>query len=125
VFDDRRHDRRNRRRPHDHHCRRKTMRHYLVALGLLGWAAAANAQDTSSTTFQTPKGEVTVTSGQPQPRQYGAPPPFADLDRSGRGQIGEEDAAAYPPLANDFIHADLNRDGHVSRSEYQRWAAHQ
>ena len=30
-------------------------------------------------------------------------------------------AADYPPLANDFIHADANRDGRVSKSEYDRW----
>ena len=101
------------------------MRPYILALGLLGLAGSVQAQDTSSTTYQTPQGEVTVTSGQPQPRQYGAPPSFADLDRNGRGVLGETEAAAYPPLANDFIHADLNRDGRISRAEYERWAAHQ
>ena len=101
------------------------MRPYIIAFGLLGSVVSAQAQDTRSTTYQTPQGEVTVTSGQPQPRQYGAPPSFAELDRGGRGVLGEAEAAAYPPLANDFIHADLNRDGRVSRAEYERWAAHQ
>lgn len=101
------------------------MRSYILAFGLLGLAGGVQAQDTSSTTYHTSRGEVTVTSGQPQPRQYGAPPSFAELDRGGRGALGEAEAAAYPPLANDFIHADRNRDGRVSRAEYERWAAHQ
>lgn len=101
------------------------MRSYILAFGLLGLAGGVQAQDTSSTTYQTPQGEVTVTSGQPQPRQYCAPPSFAELDRGGRGALGEAEAAAYPPLGNDFIHADRNRDGRISRAEYERWAAHQ
>lgn len=100
------------------------MRPYILAFGLFGLVVSVQAQE-RSTTYQTPQGEVTVTSGQPQPRQYGAPPSFAELDRGGRGALGEAEAAAYPPLANDFIHADLNRDGRVSRAEYERWAAHQ
>ncbi len=96
----------------------------LATIPLFGTAvlATAGAQDTQTTTFKTPEGELTVNSGQPSPRDYGPPPPFAQLAASGDGYISRDEAAAYPPLANDFIHADANRDGRISKSEYQRWA---
>jgi hypothetical protein len=98
------------------------MRHATAPIAALLLACAqAGAQD-QSTTYQTPQGELTVHSGQPQPRDYGPPPSFAQLDRGGRGSIGSDEAAAYPPLANDFIYADGNRDGRISRAEYERWA---
>lgn len=89
-----------------------------VALG----TATAHAQDTRSTTYQTAQGELTVTSGQPAPRDFGPPPAFDQL-AGGASHIREDGAAAYPPLANDFIHADGNRDGRISSAEYARWTA--
>jgi hypothetical protein len=101
------------------------MHRIIVSITVLLLASAnAHAQD-RSTTYQTPQGEVTVNSGQPQPRDYGPAPSFAQLDRAGSGALGSAEAEAYPPLANDFIHADRNRDGRISRAEYERWAAHQ
>ncbi|HEY0179694.1 MAG TPA: EF-hand domain-containing protein [Dokdonella sp.] len=85
-------------------------------------ASAYAQQDTHTTTYDTADGPLVVHSGQPQRTNYGAPPPFSQLDRGGRGYLTSDDAAAYPPLANDFIYADSNRDGRVSRSEYERWA---
>jgi hypothetical protein len=35
-----------------------------------------------------------------------------------------EQAASYPPLANDFEHADSNRDGRISQREFERWNSH-
>jgi hypothetical protein len=90
----------------------------VVALG----ATTAHAQDTRSTTYQTAQGELTVTSGQSAPRDFGPAPSFAQL-AGGASHIREDGAAAYPPLANDFIHADGNRDGRISESEYTRWSA--
>lgn len=84
--------------------------------------SAVHAQDTRSTTYQTAQGELTVTSGQPAPRDFGPPPPFAQL-AGGASHIREDAAAAYAPLANDFIHADSNRDGRISSTEYARWTA--
>ena len=84
-------------------------------------ASAQNLSDQNSTTFQTAQGEVVVHTGQPEAKQYPSPPPFAQLDTGGAGFISSSEASAYPPLANDFIHADRNRDGRVSRAEYQRW----
>lgn len=83
------------------------------------------AQDQSTAQYNTPQGELTVHSGPAPVRDYGPPPPFAQLDTQGRGFLSSTQADAYPPLANDFIHADANRDGKVSRAEYERWASRQ
>jgi hypothetical protein len=97
------------------------MNRHVVSISVLLLAcASAGAQDRSST-YQTPQGEITVNSGQPAARDYGPAPAFAQLDRAGSGSLGSDEAEAYPPLANDFIHADGNRDGRISRVEYERW----
>ncbi|NCT68163.1 MAG: hypothetical protein GXC76_11075 [Rhodanobacteraceae bacterium] len=97
----------------------------LSALALcLASAAAAQtppAADTHTTTYQTPQGELIVNWGQPPARDFGPPPPFAQLDRKGAGYIGSDEADAYPPLANDFNYADLNHDGRISKHEYDWW----
>jgi hypothetical protein len=99
------------------------MKPYLATFAVLALGiTAVQAQDTRSTTYQTAQGELTVTSGQPAPRDFGPAPPFAQL-AGGASHIREDGAAAYPPLANDFIHADGNRDGRISASEYARWTA--
>lgn len=90
-----------------------------------GLALAQNGNDTSTATYQTPQGTLTVDSSQPELPQYGPPPSFASLNRNDTGYITSNEAVAYPPLANDFIHADANRDGRVSKAEYQRWARSQ
>ena len=90
-----------------------------VALALV--SAGASAQS-STATYDTPQGPLTVHSAQPAPRNEGPPPAFAALDRRGAGFLTSADADAYPPLANDFIHADANRDGRISKAEYERWA---
>jgi hypothetical protein len=97
------------------------IRYTATVTALLLACAHAGAQD-RSTTYPTPQGEVTVNSGQPAPRDYGPAPTFAQLAGTNSGFIGTEQADAYPPLANDFIHADGNRDGRISRAEYERWA---
>lgn len=90
-----------------------------ILAGLLA-ATGASAQD-SRAVYHTPQGEVVVNAGQPAPRDFGPPPPFAQL---GHGNpIGPEAADVYPPLANDFIRADRNRDGRISRAEYERWVS--
>ncbi|HVV96314.1 MAG TPA: hypothetical protein VHC92_04180 [Rhodanobacteraceae bacterium] len=96
--------------------------HAIAALTLL-WALDAHAQqtDASTATYQTPEGQLTVHSAQPGPRTYAAPPPFAQLS-GGKAYITQADAEGYDLLANDFIYADSNRDGRISRAEYERWA---
>lgn len=70
--------------------------------------------------MQTPKGEVTVNSAPANAPAIAPAPSFEQLSGGGK-TISEDQALAYPPLANDFIHADRNRDGKVSKAEYQRW----
>jgi len=74
----------------------------------------------SSATYRTPEGPLTVTTGQPAPRTYAPPPPFSQLARD-KNCITSADAEGYDLLANDFIHADANRNGCVSEHEYQSW----
>lgn len=96
-----------------------------AALALSCGDAFAQGDDARTTTFQTPQGTLVVHTSQPPPASYGPPPAFAQLDRRHAGWLDSADADAYPPLANDFIHADSNRDGRVSKAEYARWAASQ
>ena len=76
--------------------------------------------DGSAATYQTPQGELTVRSGPAPAPSFGPAPSFEQLAGGGKG-ISEAQAEAYPPLANDFIHADHNRNGSVSAAEYQQW----
>lgn len=53
----------------------------------------------------------------------GPAPAFAEMDHDGNASISPQEARGYKLLANDFIKADSNEDGQVSRAEYERWAA--
>jgi hypothetical protein len=98
----------------------------LIPLSLAAVAATAFARDmppdAHTTTFDNGDGKTIVHWGQPEAKDFGAPPPFKRLDARGAGYITSDEADAYPPLANDFIHADANRDGRITRAEYERWA---
>ncbi|HEY8683187.1 MAG TPA: hypothetical protein VIM06_08450 [Rhodanobacter sp.] len=83
-------------------------------------ANAPVAPDTAA--YQTPQGEVTVHSEAAPAPTIGPAPSFEQLSGGSKG-ITEDQAAAYPPLANDFIHADTNRNGSVSKAEYARWVS--
>jgi hypothetical protein len=74
----------------------------------------------STATYQTPQGELTVRSVAAPAPIVGPAPSFEQLSGGGRA-ITEEQAAAYPPLANDFINADRNRNNGISANEYQQW----
>ncbi len=91
-----------------------------AALCSLG-AQAQQVDERTTTTYDTEYGQLTVHSGQPGPRTYAPPPPFDQLAQ-GKAYITTADAEAYDLLANDYIYADGNRDGRISRSEYERWA---
>lgn len=71
-------------------------------------------------TMNTPAGELTVRSSMPPPPPAGPAPAFEQLSGGGK-YISEDQASAYPLLVNDFIYADHNRDGRISKSEYARW----
>ena len=84
-------------------------------------SSAMAAPSSSSATYQTPQGQVVVNSV-PAPAPTIAPAPdFAQLAGGGKS-ISAEQADSYPPLANDFLNADTNKDGKISKSEYERWA---
>jgi len=83
-------------------------------------STAADAAVGQAPNGQTTQGQTTVASVPPPAPTIGPAPPFAQLS-GGSKYITEDQAVAYPPLANDFIHADTNRDGKISKSEYDRW----
>ena len=75
----------------------------------------------SSVTLPTPTGTETIRSGMPAQPAAGPAPAFSTLDTHHRGYLDPTDAAAYPLLGTDFIYADANRDGKVSKAEYEKW----
>jgi len=104
---------------------------FVIAAALCPLAASAqqvrdpssvpvDPSSAKSATYPTEDGPLTVTTGQPAPRSYRTPPPFEQLAR-GKSCITSADADGYDLLANDYIHADANRDGCVSQHEYQSW----
>lgn len=94
----------------------------LAGLAAILLAGNAQAQTISSARYQTAQGELIVTTREAPLNHFGPAPPFAHLDVALRGYLTPADAIAYPPLANDFIFADSNRDGRISTREYQRWS---
>ncbi|MEO7431073.1 MAG: hypothetical protein ABIR62_03415 [Dokdonella sp.] len=98
-----------------------TLRFAVFSL-LAATSISSFAQDGSQATYDTADGKLTVRSSQPGPQSAGPAPAFSSLDGSGKGFVTADEAAAYPLLANDFIHADSNRDGKVSKAEYARWS---
>lgn len=84
-------------------------------------AFAQDGSDKQTAVYPTTDGPLIVHTGQPAPQNSGPAPAFAALDHRGAGYLSSEDAAGYPLLANDFIYADSNRDGRISRAEYARW----
>lgn len=83
-------------------------------------APAVSTAATGSATFNTPQGEVVVNSV-PAPAPTIAPPPAFEQLAAGGKNITAEQASAYPPLANDFLNADSNKNGRISEAEYARW----
>jgi hypothetical protein len=71
-------------------------------------------------TMPAPQGQVVVNSNPAPAKPSGPAPDFATLS-GGKGSISEKQASAFPLLANDFQYADANRDGRVSKAEYQKW----
>ena len=92
---------------------------FLVAGGALAQDAASGSA-THTAVYQTSQGELTVNSMPAKTPSYGQAPSFEQLTQ-GAKSISVDQAEAYPPLANDFEHADKNRDNHISKSEYESW----
>lgn len=76
--------------------------------------------DGQAATYQAPQGEVIVQSSPAPAPTIGPAPAFEQLSGGGKS-ITADQAVAYPPLANDFINADSNRNGSVSKTEYTNW----
>ena len=79
-----------------------------------------NGPGSTSATYQTPQGQLVVNSAPAPAPTFGPAPDFSQLS-GGSQSITVEQAASYPPLANDFLNADSNKDGKISKSEYARW----
>lgn len=78
--------------------------------GMNGSAAGGNAN-------------VEFRSSMPPAPEAGPAPDFSQL-ANGKKSISVDQAASYPPLANDFGYADKNRDGRVTQREYEAWQSH-
>lgn len=98
-----------------------------LAAGSLLMAGTALAQDQStptsdatSATFNSPQGQVTINSKPAVVQEAPPAPDFATLS-GGKKSITPDQATAYPLLANDFEYADSNRNGSISKAEYERW----
>jgi len=81
---------------------------------------SADPGDTQSVTRQTAEGELTVNSA-PAPAPHIGPAPAFEQLAGSTGSINADQAKAYPPLANDFLHADGNEDNKISKTEYEHW----
>lgn len=92
----------------------------LAAPAFAQSGAAASGTPAQSAVYQTPQGELTVNSMPAKAPSYGPAPAFDQLAH-GSSAITAEQADAYPPLANDFEHADQNRDHKIGQAEYARW----
>ena len=73
------------------------------------------------TQFQTAQGTLEVRWGQPEQAPSGPAPEFSQLDTNNDNFISDSEATLYPMLANDFVYADHNRDGKLSKTEYAKW----
>ena len=94
----------------------------MLAGQVIAQDAPAPTPAGQTATMNTPHGELTVNSSMPAALPAGPAPAFDQLSGGGK-YISEDQASAYPLLANDFIHADHNRDGRISKDEYRRWSA--
>ncbi len=92
--------------------------------GLLLCSGVSWAQQDQTATgeahYNTPRGELTVLSHRAPAPMNGPPPSFEQLANGGKS-ISPEQAAAYPPLANDFDYVDHNHDKRISKGEYEQW----
>ena len=82
-------------------------------------SAPATQPGQDSAQFNSAQGQVTVNSSMPAVKDAGPPPDFAAL-ANGKAYVTEDDASAYPPLANDFLHASGGAQ-HLSKAAYARW----
>lgn len=82
-------------------------------------APAAPAPGMSQAQLNTSQGQVTINSIVP-PVNAGPAPSFEQLS-GGTRFITEDQASAYPLLANDFIYVDKGHTGHITKAQYELW----
>lgn len=90
-----------------------------VAIAQTGWAQSEH--DLVRHYVDAQGREVTMTTGQPAPDQYGPRPTFESLDRNHDGSISREEAEAYPPLDNDFDYL-AHGANRITAAQYARWS---
>lgn len=92
-----------------------------LTLAFAGTALAqgAPADQTASTTFQTAQGQVTINSTSAAAPQIAAAPAFKQIAGNDKW-ITQEQAAAYPPLANDFLNASRGAE-RINKTQYENW----
>jgi hypothetical protein len=81
--------------------------------------ATQGSSTTSSATYNSSQGQLTVNSKTGNVPSTTSPPSFEQLS-GGSKMITQEQAKAYPPLANDFIHVAGHSD-HITKSQYEHW----
>jgi hypothetical protein len=75
----------------------------------------------SSHTYRGPNGDLIVTWGPAPPLPDQVRPDFDALDRNGDNHLSLAEVESHRLLHSDFIYADRNRDGSISRTELARW----
>jgi len=68
-----------------------------------------------------PDNQAVVRPVQTPAPTYLSRPSFDALDINHDGSISEVEAAAYPLLANDYLHVARKGSRGVTRAEYERW----
>ncbi len=94
---------------------------FLTLASVLLTTTAAIAGDTYSKTVDGYDGPVTVTWGQPAPLPDQGRPVFAELDANNDGRLTLGETESHRLLHSDFIFADANRNGVISKAELDRW----
>jgi uncharacterized iron-regulated membrane protein len=72
-----------------------------------------------SATYSSSQGQLTINSTTGNVPSTGSPPSFDQLS-GGSKVITEAQAAAYPPLANDFSYV-AGHSNHITKSQYEHW----
>ena len=98
---------------------------FALAIAAILSATALDAQQSGSSeaTYQTEEGTLTVRSSQPDDPPPPKPSGLDELDSNGDGVLTESEASANIALTNEFIHADWNKDGRITRNELDNWIA--
>ena len=77
---------------------------------------------TGSATYNSSQGQLTVNSTAGTVPSTASPPSFDQLS-AGSKVLTQEQAKAYPPLANDFSYVAGHSD-HITKSQYEHWLQH-